>query len=182
MKQTLFIIISKKEWSNMQENKFLSRPDSLNDDDYDLYDEPMDQWMLEQMRKRLPNSAFHPTNPEANGSHFMFLRRDDIYSPFCDGRVMLEIEIPEEHVIYFDDHDYIMVVNNICNGWKKDFLASTQQEADEMENASPEEVEESWLRMFDITRKRDIEYVGSLQLRAMTPCILLDMVKSYTIM
>ena len=32
--------------------------------------------------------------------------------------------------------------------------------------------------MFDLTTERDIEYAGEIELRAMTPFITLDMIKS----
>lgn len=175
---TLYTLVSKTQWTRMQSNRFLS----YKCEDYDFYDEPMDNWMMQQMKKRLPDSAFDKNNPEANGAHFMFLNRADIYSPYSDGMVLLEVEVLKEHLIYFGDNDYVMVVNNICNGWKLDFLASSQSEADEMKNASEDVIVDSWERMFDITRDREIEYAGELELRAMTPCITTDMVKSVTIM
>ena len=178
MTQTFFMCVSHKAWAKMQIDKFLS-PSHFVDEDYDTYDEPIDTWMLKQMRTRLPESAFSP-DIEANGSHFMFLNRSDIYSPFCDNSVVLEININLDNVVYFDDHSYVMVVNTLCNGWKDYYLAFTEKEANEMKNASEVEVEESWLRMFDLTTERDIEYAGEIELRAMTPFITLDMISSVT--
>ena len=177
MTQTYYMCIGRKAWDKMRVDKYLS-PSDLVDEDYDEFERRMDVWMMEKMRKMLPSSAFHPIE-EANGSHFMFLKRTDLYSPFTDNSVVLEINTNPDHVLYFDDNSYVQVVNSLCNGWKDTYLAFTEKEADEKKNASEADVEESWLRMFDLTTPRDLEYTGDIELRGMTPLITLEMVKAY---
>lgn len=172
-----FVNVTNKEYDNLLKDGYLSQP-KVGDIDYVIYEQPMNDWMMAQINKRLPLSAFQ-TNVEYNFPHFMFLSKEDAYIP-SQNYVIIEVKVPDSSVVKFDDADYVHVVNNLA--YKDMFLANNEQEAHEKADASPVEVEQSWERMFDVNRQRDSEYCGDIELRAMTPFISLDMLVGVVVM
>jgi hypothetical protein len=146
----------------------------------DMWQQPMNDWMMEQMKSKLAPTAFS-SDPNKNFPHFMFVVDEDINWLLEEGSdtVVLEVEQNIKHVVLFDDNEYVMVTNDICNGGNDTphtYLANSEKEADEHIDASAEEKKKSWERMFDITRERDPKYCGTVEIRAMTPYISHDMV------
>lgn len=174
--QSFFVLITVSEWNNLLTDGFLSQP-KKGDNTFDDWEEPMNTWMMQKMKNHLPSSAFHSVE-ERNDTFYMFVDKADIWKKHvkASNMLVLHVEIPKANIIYFDDNDYVMVLNNICNGFHDMFIARSLEEAEDKKNASVEEVKESYERMFDISTKRDVEYCGALSLRGMTPYISLDMV------
>ena len=174
--QSFFVLVTISEWNKLLSDGFLSQP-KKGDNNFDDWEEPMNTWMMQEMTKRLPSSAFN-SDVERNDTFYMFADKADIWEKHvrvCN-MLVLHIEVPKTNVIHFDDNDYVMVLNNICNGFHDMFMARSLEEANEKKNASVEEVKASYERMFDISSKRDVEYCGALSLRGMTPYISIDMV------
>ena len=177
-----YCIVSLSELEKLMVNGYLSIEDNEDCQAFKEWEKPMDNWMMLQMRKRLHPSVFSG-NETSNFPHFLFTRREDICDDYVDmsSNVVFEIELPPENVVFFDDNDYVTVVNDMCsntqNGTHYAFLAASKEEAEQMQNASQDEIVASWEKMFDIDRPKDTEYCGEISLRAMTPYISVDMIK-----
>lgn len=178
--KTFYVVVSRDEVDFMLKMRFLVR---IYEDESDAWDKPMDQWMLEQMREKLPSGAFHPLRPEYNYAHHLFVNREDVGEPGTDYMV-LEVVLNVNNVLYFDIGDYITITNNICNGHTLTYLADSEKEADENKDATYEVVKASWAKMFDVNRPRDTAYCGTqCEIHATTPCIsIANVVKYYTCM
>ena len=175
--QSFFVLITISEWNKLLTDGFLSQP-KKGDNNFDDWEEPMNNWMMQEMKKRLPSSAFH-SDEKRNDTFYMYVDKTDIWAKHvraCN-MMVIHVEVQTANLLHFDDNDYVMVLNNINNGFHDMFMARSLEEANEKKNASVEEVKASYERMFDISSKRDVEYCGALKLRGMTPYISLDMVR-----
>lgn len=177
---TFFTIISNKQLQYLQANEYVPFESS------DKLEERIDMWMLEQMKKRLPSSSFNigdknniNVNSNLVGPHWLFIHKEDINWDFHIDHVVLEISKNNNDCLFFDDNDWVTVANNILNNDYFAYLAYSQQEADANQNASKEEIQTSWERMFHVyENKRDETYCGPLEIRAVTPFIhISDIIK-----
>jgi hypothetical protein len=176
--KTFYTVVSQDEVDFMINKRFLVR---IYEDESDAWDKPMDQWMLTQMREKLPNTAFHPLRTKYNYSHHLFVNREDVGQP-GSGYIVLEVKLNVNNVLYFDIGDYITISNNICNGHVLTYLADSESEADENKEATNEVVQASWAKIFDVNRPRDPLYCGTQrEIHATTPCIsIANVVEYYT--
>lgn len=176
-----YIAVSKTAYEKLLKDGYLTyEGDNNGNEQLDAWEEPMNEWMMDQLKTKLVKTAFHP-DASKNFPHFMFVVDEDVnwLLDNTTDTIVLKIEQNIKHVVLFDDNEYVIVMNDICNGGNNNphtFLANNEQEADKNIDASAEEKKKSWERMFDITRERDVEYCGSFEIRAMTPYISLDMV------
>jgi hypothetical protein len=174
--KTFYTVVSQDEVDFMLNKRFLVR---IYEDESDAWDKPMDQWMLKQMREKLPTTAFHPLRTEYNYSHHLFVNREDVGQP-GSGYVVLEVVLNVNNVLYFDIGDYITISNNICNGHALTYLADSENEAEANKEATAEVVNASWTKMFDVNRPRDPLYCGTQrEIHATTPCISIANVAEY---
>lgn len=174
--KTFYTVVSQDEVDFMLNKRFLVR---IYEDESDTWDKPMDKWMLEQMRTKLPTTAFHPLRKEYNYAHHLFVNREDVGEP-GSGYVVLELVLNVNNVLYFDVGDYITITNNICNGHILTYLADSEKEADDNKEATCEVVQASWEKLFNVNRPRDPAYCGTLrEIHATTPCISLANVAKY---
>lgn len=174
--KTFYAVVSHEEVDYMLKNRFLVR---IYEDEADTWDKPMDSWMLQQMRTKLPTTAFHPLRPEYNYAHHLFVNREDVGEPGND-YVVLELVLNVNNVLYFDIGDYITISNNICNGHALTYLADSEKEADENKDATSDVVQASWTKLFDVNRPRDQVYCGTQrEIHATTPCISIANVAKY---
>lgn len=146
----------------------------------DEADERMSNWMLVQMEKLLPPRLFETTEERTHntiGPHWLFLDKDDIWwEILTKDRILLEIVKDPCECLFFDDSDWVSVANNVKNNDCYSYLAYSQEEADANASATPEEIKESWERMFKTDPNikdvlRDEDYCGYISVRAVTPFI-----------
>lgn len=165
--ESYYVIVSTKEYEKLQETGYLKVGPEYEGDP----EEKMSEWLFQQLKKRLPSTAFNPTVPEANNAIFMFLSVEDIYLDWAKGHMLLEVKLENKHVVKFDDTDYVSVCNDIMNDSAWNYIADSESEAEAFKDASPEVVKASWEKMFDTTRAREEAYCGTWDLRAATPYI-----------
>lgn len=173
---TFYTIVSRDAYAFLLQNDYLN----FDEESDDLWETPMNKWMVKQMRKRLPQSAFSADDTE-NHPHYLYCDKNDINWAFLDVSqlVLLKLHLNKSNVLMFDDNGYYMVANNICNGGLSDpHLYLADDEADEQANvnASSENKIKSWEKMFDIKRTRDPTYYPAIDVRGMTPYIAGEMV------
>ena len=131
----------------------------------------MDEWMLQQMHKKLPINELYKW--PCSGPHWCFY---ELPLKTADTRV-LEMKVPTSILLSFDDNDWMQVANNIMNDDVATYLAYTEKEAEDNAMATEEEIKESWERMFDMSiHQRDHHYCGNIQLRAVIPYITQEMI------
>lgn len=141
------------------------------DEDY------MDEWMMSQMTKRLPNIQDVPT-PQINvGPFWCFSNQDDCYPLTSDDMVVVEFKTLLNSVLFFDDNDWVQVANNVMNNEIVTYLAHSEEEAQKNRSANQETILTSWEKMFDVgLQTRDDTYCGTIQLRAVVPYISKSMI------
>lgn len=175
--QTFYIIVHKEDYEFLIEHGYI--PFHSDDD----ADERMDNWMLTQMKKRMPVELFSNQSSNKVGPHWLFVHKEDICWEFLNNEeIVLEIVRPINECLFFDDNDWVQVANNVINNDCYTYLAHSQEEADANENATPDQIRESWERMFTtdptiIDYVRDENYCGSIEPRAITPFVYLEDVK-----
>lgn len=175
--QTFYIIIEKDDYEFLKEHGYVP---FHNDDEADAR---MNNWMLMQMKKRMPVELFDNKPSNKVGPHWLYMHREDIYWDWLNNdEVVLEIVKPINECLFFDDNDWVQVANNVMNNACYTYLAHTQEEADANENATLEQIKESWERIFAtdpelIDNVRDEEYCGQIEPRAITPLVLSSDVK-----
>jgi hypothetical protein len=169
------MVVSLEEYEQLQQVGYL--PFSSLDDT----DKLMDDWMLEQMKKRLNTDLFKEaiaTDTHSTiGPHWLFPCKELATGEWAKGKILLEIKKSENEVLYFDDNSWVHVANSVMNGpYMYSYLAYSETEANAKENATKEEMMVSWERVFDITQNdiRDEMYSGSIELRAVSPFVSLD--------
>jgi len=129
-------------------------------------------WMMEQMKKRLPNyQGEYPI--------WVWLEKPDMrqtgHFPGGTKCVRLKLEIDEKDVLvsYFDDWHCVL------NRW---FCSDSEEEAEAFETGLlPISMEESWERIFELDRIRDPEWHGRVEdrkLQGVTGKIDMSKVKS----
>jgi hypothetical protein len=148
----------------------------------DETDARMDNWMLQQMKSKLPSTLFEGT-PDTIGPHWLFPCNDDKNDSnlppydWLKGFYLVKIVKDKDDVLFFDDNSWVMVANNVLNDNCSTFLAYSEEEAALKENATVPEIQNSWERMFDVNSElRDEEYCGPVELRAVTPYVDFDSV------
>lgn len=178
---TFYAIVSRQAYADLITTGHLAF-DGEGDEQGDLWESPMNDWMMVQMRKRLPETAFSNDQTQ-NYPHFLYCDTDDINWTFISVNdiVLLKLQLNKENVVMFDDNRYYMITNDICNGGlSKPYLYLAHSEADEEANkeASSEEKMKSWERLFDLNVNRDLKYCGPISLRGMTPYISKSMIQA----
>lgn len=169
--QKFYIIVEKEQYEFLQEHGYIP---FHSDDEADAR---MDNWMLIQMKKKMSEDLFDNEPSNKIGPHWLYVHRNDICWEWLNtDEVVLEIVKPINECLFFDDNDWVQVANNIINNDCYTYLAHTQEEADANENATPEQIKESWERIFATDQElinyvRDEEYCGSIQPRAITPFV-----------
>lgn len=108
-------------------------------------------WMIEQMKKRLPNY-------EGEYPVWLWLEKPDMRSTshFPGGThcVRLTIELDEADVLVSDMHRWHLVLSNT-------FCSDSEKEDDDFNNGLIDITkEESWERIFDFSRDVDAEWTG----------------------
>lgn len=175
--QTFYIIVEKEDYEFLRKHNYIP----FHSDDE--ADERMDNWMLCQMKKRMSEKSFDNKASRMIGPHWLFVHKEDIcWEWLNDGEVVLEVVKPINECLFFDDNDWVQVANNIMNNDCYTYLAHSQEEADANENATSEQIKESWERIFAtdpniIDYVRDEDYCGSIQPRAITPYVCLEDVR-----
>lgn len=171
--QTFYIIVEKDQYEFLREHDYVP---FHSDDEADAR---MDNWMLAQMKKRMPTQLF-VDNEASNkvGPHWLYIDKHDIcWEWLNNNEVVLEIVKPINECLFFDDNDWVQIANNVINNDCYTYLAHSQEEADANENATPEQIKGSWEKIFAtdpelIDNVRDEEYCGSIEPRAITPFVL----------
>jgi hypothetical protein len=175
--QTFYIIVEKDDYEFLREYGHIP---FHSDDEADAR---MDNWMLMQMKKRMPDELFNNKPSNMVGPHWLFVRKEDICWEFLNNdEVVLEIVKDITDCLFFDDNDWVQVANNVMNNSSYTYLAHSQEEADANENATQEQIQKSWERIFAtepdlIDSLRDEEYCGSVELRAIAPFVIKDDIK-----
>lgn len=169
--QTFYVIVEKEDYKFFTENGYIP----FHSDDE--ADERMDNWMLMQMKKRMSAELFDNKLSNKVGPHWLYVHMEDIcWEWLKNNEVVLEVVKDTNDCLFFDDNDWVQVANNIMNNDCYTYLAYSQEEADANENASQEQIKESWEKIFAndpqfIDLVRDDKYCGSIELRAITPFI-----------
>lgn len=175
--QTFYIIVHKSDYEFLMEHGYIP----FHSDDE--ADERMDNWMLMQIKKRMSAELFDDKPSNKVGPHWLYIHKEDICWEWLNNEeVVLEIVKPINECLFFDDNDWVQVANNVMNNSCYTYLAHSQEEGDANENATLEQIKESWERMFATERDlidyvRDEEYCGSIELRAITPFVCKEDVK-----
>lgn len=166
--QIFYIVIDKDDHEFLGKHGYI--PFYCNDN--------MDNWMLMQMKKRMPAELFYNQPSNKVGPHWLYLNTESIYWDWVknENKVVLEIVKNVNNCLFFDDSDWVQVANNVMNNKCYTYLAHSQKEADANENATAEKIRESWERIFAsdsnlIDTLRDEEYCGPIELRAITPYV-----------
>lgn len=146
-------------------------------EDPDIFDKPY-SWMIEQMKKRLPNYEGHSypvwvwkRHPDRNGP--ANLRRGT-------RGVILKLEIPDEDILWSDFESWHLVLNEgPCTTSEEEWEEHLRNEW------STEKVEKSWEMIFDFEKlsNLDPEWNGTFDLewiQGVTPRITMDQVKKVT--
>lgn len=170
-KITLYTVVSHEDLTSLKETGYL--PFSSEDNNESL----MDKWMLNQMHKRLSNDDI----ALCNGPHWCFYDLQDCSNVTMIHKdlIVLEFKTLPSHVLFFDDNDWVQVANNVMNNEVVTYLAHSEHEANENKDADEAAILKSWERMFDISaQKRDIEYCGDIELRAIVPYITKNMISN----
>lgn len=164
----LYTIVSKTDIATLKETGYIPFQSE------DEYEARMDRWMLQQMHKRLPANDM----AICNGPHWCFYYPEDCFPLLTRDFVVLKLKVPQRMVLCFDDNDWVQVTNNVTNNDIATYLAYSQKEAEDNANATKEEIQQSWERMFDLSlhAKRDSKYCGYIQLRAVIPYITMNMI------
>lgn len=167
---TLYTIVSKKDVIALKDTGYIPFQSE------DEHEAKMDQWMLQQMHKRLPVNEM----ALCNGPHWCFYKLEDCFPLSSRDLVVLQLRVPEASILSFDDNDWVQVANNVMNDDVATYLAYSEKEAEDNVNATKAEIKQSWERMFDssIHTQRDGEYCGDIQLRAVIPYITTHMITS----
>jgi len=174
MTSTFYIIIEKEDLSYLLKNDYIP----FNNEDE--ADERMNKWMLTQMKNKISSHLFEETDKKTDkciGPHWLFIEKDDIcWEILNKDNIVLEVSKNLTDCLFFDDNDWVQVANNIMNNDCYSYCAHSQQEADAMANATPEQIKESWTRIFTtdpniVDVLRDEEYCGEISPRAITPFI-----------
>ncbi len=174
MTSTFYIIVSKDEFEHLLKYDYVPLTNE------DEGDERMNDWMFLQMKKKLSSHLFETKDKKTEkviGPHWLFVNKEDICWDIVDeDNTILEIVKNVEDCLFFDDADWCQVANNVMNNYCYSYCAHSQEEADAKVNASPQEIKESWERIFttdpnitDVTR--DVEYCGDINIRAITPFV-----------
>ncbi|MGG0664937.1 DUF3841 domain-containing protein [Viridibacillus arvi] len=133
-------------------------------------------WMVAQMKKRLPNyeGDEYPVwvwkrHPDRNGP--ANLRRGT-------RGVILKLEIPDEDILWSDFESWHFPLN-------EGPCTSSEEEWKEAENWSTKEIEKSWEMIFDFEKlsNRDPDWSGTFDpewIQGVTPRITMDQVKKVT--
>ncbi|MED4403727.1 DUF3841 domain-containing protein [Metabacillus fastidiosus] len=166
--KTCWSIQDKQAWAHALKVGYLEgNPDYICIEDfYDSY-----EWMKKQMRKRLP--SYNDEQPI-----WLWLKKPDMrYAAHAERGteiVRLTIELPEETVLVSDFDKWHIVLS-------EHFCSDTEEEDDLFEQEKLEiSKEESWERIFDLTRPRDPEWWGKEEnavYQAVTGRIYLDSIK-----
>lgn len=147
--KTYWSIQKKKAWEHMQKTGFIESSPEFIDHEWmgDAY-----QWMMEQMKKRLPHYR-------GEVPIWLWPNRPDMRHSAHDAKgteiVRLTIRLPEEKVLLSDFDGWHSVINN-------SFLSDTEFEFDYWKEIGLSK-EESWERIFDLTRERDEEWRGKAE-------------------
>lgn len=95
-------------------------------------------------------------------------------------RVICKIRIDDEkQIVPYDDAKFVSLLNTLGNGWPR-FLALSKAEDDRMENATLEQIEASYQRVFDLTTPRDPAWV-QMEPRLFIPCLTRNMIVKYQV-
>lgn len=170
-KITLYTIVSHEDLTSLEETGYL--PFSSEDNNEAL----MDKWMLNQMHNRLS----HDDMALCNGPHWCFYNLEDCsnLTKIHKDLIVVEFKTLPSRVLFFDDNDWVQVANNVMNNDVFTYLAYSEQEANENNDADEAAILKSWERMFDISaQKRDKEYCGDIELRAIVPYITKNMINN----
>jgi hypothetical protein len=176
MLKTFYTVVSQDELNHLQTYNYLPFVSE------GKADEKMDNWMLQEMKKRLPETSFNNNDilsQNAVGAHWLFPYKEDICIEMLkDDQLILEVVKDIEDCLFFNDNDWITVANDVMNNCCETFLAYTQKEMDDNINATKDDVISSWERMFSPKiEERDELFCGPIELRAVTPMILAKDVK-----
>ena len=175
--QTFYIVVEKDDYDCLKEHGYITFHGQ------DEAEARMDDWMLMQMKKRLPAEFFDNKASNTIGPHWLYIHKVDIcWEWLKNNEVVLEIVKPINECVFFDDNDWVQVANNVMNNDCCTYLAHSQEEADMFENATPEHIKKSWEKMFAtdlnlMDNVRDKEYCGSIEHRAITPFVCLEDVR-----
>ena len=168
---TLYTIVSSNDLEGLKDASYL--PFHTKGDEEDL----MDEWMMKQMTKRLPNIQDVPTSNTNVGPFWCFTNEDDCYPLTTDDMIVVEFKTHLDSVLFFDDNDWVQVANNVINNEIVTYLAHTESEAQNNTSATQESILTSWETMFDVgLHHRDNSYCGTIQLRAVVPYISKSMI------
>jgi hypothetical protein len=136
---------TKKVWEYAKQQGYL-----VGNQDYAMFPEAY-IWMIEQMKKRLPNyQGEYPV--------WLWIEKPDMRQAghFRGGTkcVRLKVELDDQNVLISDFDDWHMVLND-------DFFADSEEEYDYFHAGKLSITkEESWQRIFEWDRKRDPNWDG----------------------
>lgn len=113
------------------------------------------QWLIKQMQDRIngyPKGRYPiwawPTKPDMRTSKHRFWGKDPI--------VRIGFRVPRERVLFHDFYEWHCVLNRMP-------VTLSEAEWDESESWTREQIEESWVRIFDpnLLKTADPEWIGS---------------------
>jgi hypothetical protein len=180
MTSIFYIIVTKDEFQHLLKYDYVPLTNE------DEADERMNNWMFLQMKKKLPSHLFETKEKRTDkviGPHWLFINKEDIcWEHMDEENTVLEVVKNVKDCLFFDDNDWVQVANNVMNNFCDSYCAHSQEEADAKVNATPEEIKESWERIFTtdpniVDVKRDVDYCGEISFRAITPFVYKKNVK-----
>jgi hypothetical protein len=161
----LYFIMSCEEWDRMKRGPTYQYTDGF-------WGPEVREFMREQVAKRLGDPA-----PLVNDPVYCWCKKPPTWcGPFK--RAVCKVAVPEDSVVYFDDLNYVQVLNCLNNPTML-FVSRTEEEWERMKNCTREESIASCERMFDLTPRSGVErtWSGDVKKQAFIRELTLDMIK-----
>lgn len=162
----LYTVVTREQLNDLRKHGCLTP-------EIETWEQPLYEWMYSQMCNRLPSNVMQRANPFH--FHYLFLDESDTEFATLHNWFVLELSIPNDSLLYFDDNEYVYITNALRNGHLT-YIFDSEEDHKAHEFCSQDEATESWKKLFNPYRKRDNNYCGEVVLRAMTPYICKHMI------